>query len=82
MKSKRGSIIAESALVLPFVILTVFFLLSLAFRFYDGVLAQTKQYSDERAAAQTEGLTNFNEAKFAKDLDFLVEGLSDAEGKE
>jgi hypothetical protein len=79
MKRKRGSIIVESALVLPIAVLTVFLLLSLSFRFYDDVNVQSKHFSVLRDAQKTEGSTNFGEAKFAGTADFLVEGLQDTE---
>ena len=75
MNRKRGSLIVESALVLPIVILTIFVLLSLTFHFYDEICAQTDHFSKLRNAAKVEGKTTYNEAKFAGDIDFLLDGM-------
>ena len=75
MKGKRGSLILESAFVLPIVILTVFFLLSLSIHFYGEVCAQTEHFSELRNAAKAEGTTTYGEAKFVRDMDLLVEGI-------
>ena len=79
MKRKRGSIIVESALVLPIAVLTVFLLLSLSFRYYDDVNVQSRHFSELRDTEKTEGATNFGEAKFVRTIDFLAEGIRDTE---
>lgn len=63
--------------MLPIVVMTVFLLLSLSFRFYDDVNIQSKHFSALRDAEKTEDATNFGEAEFARTVDFLAEGIRD-----
>ena len=52
--NKRGSYIAEAAIVLPFIILAVITCVLIVMDFYEGVSQQCEQHKVERAGEVTE----------------------------
>ena len=67
-KNRRGSYIAEAAIVLPFIILSVITCMLIAMQFYDSVSQQCEKHRTERVETVDDGVSYVREYQLKKRL--------------
>lgn len=74
--TKKGAAIVESAIVLPIVLLTSIFVLSVAVNYYEDVKIQVMSHVQTRESMMVDDKISKGEGEFIRNLDLIKEGKS------